>query len=224
MKYTIRKTAVPPSFHGQWNSTVWQQAPVLAIEHFHPQSSRHHPKTEAKLLYDDANLYVIFRVFDRYVRAVHTAYQDQVCNDSCVEFFVQPDPAKGYFNFEVNCIGTLLLSYIDDPTCTAAGFASYTRVPAALIQPMTIFHSLSGVIEPEITQPTDWIIEYNIPFSVLEAYVGTLSIQKETRWRGNFYKCGDRTSYPHWASWAPIGRTLNFHQPAYFGVLFFETS
>ena len=38
-------------------------------------------------------------------------------------------------------------------------------------------------------------------------------------WRANLYKCGDQTSHPHWASWAPIGEALNFHQPGFFGGL-----
>ena len=222
--YTIYKTAVKPALQAQWDVGAWQHVPALAIDHFHPRSSPHHPKTEAKLLYDDDNLYVIFRVFDRYVRAVCTIYQQQVCNDSCVEFFVQPDEAQGYFNFEVNCIGTLLLYYIEDPTRTTDGFAAYTRIPASLIQPMTIASSLSGPIDPEISTPTGWTVEYNVPFAVFRAYIGDFSIQGETAWRGNFYKCGDRTSHPHWASWSPIGNELNFHQPACFGELVFHRS
>lgn len=224
MNYTIYKTPTPPSCQGQWNSPVWQQASVLAVDHFHPRSRRHYPKTEAKLLYDDANVYAIFRVADQYVRAVCTTYQEQVCNDSCVEFFVQPDAAKGYFNVEVNCIGALLLYYIEDPTRTAVGFAAYIPVDSRLTQPITIFHSLSGIIEPEIVTPTEWIIEYNLPFSLFEAYIGVVDIQKGTTWKGNFYKCGDQTSHPHWSSWSPIGEALNFHQPAYFGELTFDDS
>ena len=37
----------------------------------------------------------------------------------------------------------------------------------------------------------------------------------------NFFKCADDSSHPHWASWAPIGEALNFHQPQYFAPLRF---
>ncbi|MEW6117215.1 MAG: carbohydrate-binding family 9-like protein, partial [Nitrospirota bacterium] len=40
-------------------------------------------------------------------------------------------------------------------------------------------------------------------------------------WRANFYKCGDATSHPHWASWAPV-EALNFHLPHCFGTICFE--
>jgi len=37
--------------------------------------------------------------------------------------------------------------------------------------------------------------------------------------RGNFFKCGDETSHPHWASWSPISEELNFHRPETFGSI-----
>ena len=62
------------------------------------------------MLYDERALSIIFRVEDRYVRAVAECFQDSVCTDSCVEFFVAPLPdSQAYFNFEVNCGGTMLL-------------------------------------------------------------------------------------------------------------------
>ena len=98
-----------------WDSPHWQAAEEARIEHFHADSSLHRPAAAAKLLYDAANLYLHFRVEDRYVVAKYTQFQDPVCRDSCVEFFVQPRPIGGYFNFEVNCAGTLLCYYIEDP-------------------------------------------------------------------------------------------------------------
>ncbi len=221
MKYIIHKTEITPSFAGEWDNPIWQQAQTLRVEHFHLQSSSHHPQTQAKVLYDDDNLYVLFRVDDQYVRAMHTDYQELVCQDSCVEFFVQPDPQQGYLNFEINCIGTMLLYYIEDATRTADGFEKYTPAPQELAQTMTIFHSIPGSVAEEITTPTTWYLEYNIPFTLLEAYLRPLHRAAGTTWRGNFFKCADHCSHPHWASWSPIGAALNFHQPQYFGILEF---
>jgi hypothetical protein len=53
---------------------------------------------------------------------------------------------------------------------------------------------------------------------VLERYVGPLAPLAGQVWRGNFYKCGDRTSHPHWAAWSPVDE-LNFHLPRCFGAL-----
>lgn len=224
MKYTIHRTATKPSYNGQWESSVWQQAQTLQVDNFHPQSSAHRPNTQVKLLYDEKNLYVIFRIEDQYVKAVYTEYQDPVCNDSCVEFFVMPKQGKGYFNFEINCIGTLLLYYIKDPRRTDDGFEQYEPIGKELVNRMTIFHSIPEKLKVEIETPLEWYIEYNIPFALFETYLGTLNKGEGRIWRGNFYKCGDHTSHPHWASWAPIGEALDFHQPDFFGVLEFGST
>lgn len=219
LKYVIHKTRTKPSFQGAWESPIWQKAETLRVDQFHPQSSSHHPQTRAKVLYDDDNLYVLFRVDDQYVRAVHTRYQSLVCQDSCVEFFVRPDPQKGYVNFEINCIGTMLLYYIEDPTRTATAFEKYTPVPKVLTQKMTMFHSIPEEVEEEITIPITWYLEYSIPFTLLEVYLGPLQRTPGTAWAGNFFKCADHSSHPHWGCWSAIGEALNFHQPKYFGTL-----
>ena len=87
----------------------WETAQSLALDFFFEHSSVHRPQTTAQVLYDDDQLYIRFAVADRYVRAVGKNYQDPVCQDSCVEFFVQPQPGWPYFNFEVNAGGCMLL-------------------------------------------------------------------------------------------------------------------
>ncbi len=234
MNYTIHWTETPPSLE-QWNDNSWQHANALQVEHFHHQSSQHRPGTEVKLLYGIETLYVFFRVADQYVKAVYTNYQDPVCNDSCVECFIMPaifqansfatnsPPVyQGYFNLEMNCLGTMLFSYIEDWTRAADGFAKSTPVPEDLARGIITVSSLPDTpIEQEITSRLDWRIGCAIPFSIFEQYLGPLDFRKDRPWRGNFYKCGDQTSHPHWASWSPIGSTLNFHQPDYFGTLEF---
>ncbi|MBI5094406.1 MAG: diguanylate cyclase, partial [Candidatus Hydrogenedentes bacterium] len=69
---------------------------------------------------------------------------------------------------------------------------------------------------------TEWADEYPIPRALFETYVGPLGRIDGQTWRANFYKCGDETSHPHWASWAPIGEELNFHQPQYFAPIHFD--
>ena len=87
--------------------------PRCASINFAGEQPVHFPRVQAKLAYDAAALYVIFQVADRYVRATAENYQDQVCEDSCVEFFFTPgeDISHGYFNLEVNCGGTVLFHH-----------------------------------------------------------------------------------------------------------------
>lgn len=207
-----------------WDGPRWQTAEEALIDHFHAASNRHRPAAAAKLIYDAANLHLRFRVGDRYVVAKHTQFQDPVCRDSCVEFFVQPRPDGGYFNFEINCLGTLLCYYIGDHARTANGFAKFTPLTCEHGRRIRIVHSLPSPVLREIEEPTIWHIGCTIPLAVLEAYAGPLGRFAGQTWRCNFFKCADDCSHPHWASWAPIGAELDFHQPQYFAPLHFATA
>jgi hypothetical protein len=219
--YTAYPVQGSSPFEESWDSPGWQAAEEARIDHFHAASSTHRPLVRAKLMYDAANLYLRFRVEDRYVVAKHTEFQDPVWRDSCVEFFAQPRESGGYFNFEINCGGAWLSYYIEDPTRTADGFAKFTRLSGEHGRQIRISHSLPSLVVPEREEPVEWHIGCMIPLEVLEAYTGSLGPLAGQTWRGNFFKCADDSSHPHWASWAPIGEELNFHQPKYFAPLRF---
>jgi len=191
-----------------------------SVDQVRPESSDHHPATHFALLHDPRALYLNFQVSDRYVRVVHSLLHAPVYKDSCVEFFVQPRPACGYFNFEINAGGTLLASYIEDPSRTPEGFKKFTRLPPELCREIEVTATLNAPIDPEITTPLAWALSLRLPLSVMEEFTGRLSCAPENVWRGNFYKCADATSHPHWISWSPV-KELNFHAPECFGELRF---
>jgi hypothetical protein len=220
--YRIRLAGRPPELTGAWDGPAWSAAPTLAIDRFHPKGSDHRPKTEAKLLHDGQTLYALFRVDDRYVRCVHTEFESDTYKDSCVEMFVQPEGRAGYFALEVNCGGAFSLRYIEDPTRTSNRFAKWRAVAPGDAAGVRVAHSMPDRVDPEVTEPVSWWVEVALPWRVLEPYCGPFGTLPGQRWRGNLFKCGDETSHPHWASWAPIGEQLNFHQPQYFGGLDFE--
>ena len=215
-QYTIRKTATPPALDGPFQQGAWGAAEEGRVAIFSEKGSDHRPDVRFRLLHDDASIYVRFEVKDQYVRAVQTAYQGMVCTDSCAEFFVRPRPDRGYFNFEINAGGTLLLYYIEDATRAPGGFRKFQPVSPEWGRKVRIWHSLPAVVDPEIAQPTTWGIGYAVPVALFEAYVGALGPLSGQTWRGNFYKCGDKTSHPHWGTWAPL-TALNFHLPECFG-------
>ena len=219
--YVVERATKKPELAGGWEHPSWAAANVLRVEWFHPKSSDHRPATQAKLLHDGRQLYVMFHVRDRYVRAIRTEYQSMVCRDSCVEFFVQPKGDCGYFNFEVNCGGTVLVYYVEDPARVGNGLAKHTVLPREFREAMQVRSSMPAPVEPEIEGPVQWWLAYSIPLRSFEPYVGSLGEASGQRWRGNFYKCGDETSHPHWASWQPLGEELNFHQPRFFAPIVF---
>jgi hypothetical protein len=218
MNYTIGKAGSAPRLEAQWEDPGWAQAGTLEIQHFRPESSDHHPRTSARLLYDARGIYGTFRVQDRYVRCLRTQYHDAVWKDSCVEFFTQPKPERGYFNVEFNCGGAFLCCHITNPEREGDWFKEFVKVPAGIGQTIQAHSSLPARIEPEITEPVVWTLSFFIPFALFEHYVGPLGTLPGQVWRGNFFKCAEENSHPHWASWSPVDE-FNFHRPNCFGAL-----
>lgn len=141
---------------------------------------------------------------------------------SGVELFVRPGGEGGYVALEVNAGGAFSLRFIEDWTRTTDRFAKWTAVPALAAARVRVAHTLPAVVDPEKAGPLTWLVKVALPLDLLESYCGPIVSEAKRAWRANLFKCGDQTSHPHWASWAPIGEALNFHQPQYFGTLRFD--
>ena len=216
--YTIKYVQNPP----QWESIEqWRSIPFVWIDNFHPEGSDHKPVTIVRVIYNQSGLYGLFEVKDTYVVCRYRGFQEPVWKDSCVEFFVQPNIEKGYFNFEFNCGGAMLCSWVKDYRISDGKFRNSQRLTADDVKGMEVFHTLPSKIEPEIQGLTEWQLGFHIPFTVFKTYIGELGEIGGMNWRGNFYKCADESSHPHWASWSPV-KELNFHMPDCFGTLRFE--
>jgi hypothetical protein len=219
-EYLVRRVEAAPGTTA-WDDRSWAKASVLAIDSFRPESSGHRPRCEARLVHTRDALAGIFRVLDRYVRCRHTRFQDPVYEDSCVEIFLQPKPEQGYLNFEMNCGGALLSTHITDHRRVPGGFEAFARLTPEEGRMVRIATSLTSPIEPEREEPLVWTLSFVIPVPLLEGRVGAIGALSGQQWRANLFKCGDRTSHPHWASWSPVDE-LNFHLPHCFGLLRFE--
>lgn len=204
---------------GKWDKPVWEKVKPIRIENRMGEEPRFRPITEAKMLYDASNVYIIFRVHDKFVQSTVTAYNGEVSSDSCVEFFFSPNSAEPglYFNLEVNAGGTPLIFFITNP------WTKFTKLSDTLINEIEIAHSLPAVVNPEITEEVTWTIEYRIPLGILKQFTNVTMPNPGVTWRGNFYKTGSRTSNPHYYTWSPVSNPEpNFHLPAYFGKLTFN--
>jgi hypothetical protein len=218
--YSILPAVRRPSLDPDWRDPFWAPAETLTIQHFRPEGSDHRPPTAARLVYDAKGIHGIFRVEDQFVLCTHRRFQSEVWKDSCVEFFAQPRPGSGYFNFEFNCGGALLASYIVNPERTPNGFKEFSRLSFELGQQIQVRSSLPRRLDPELQDPVVWRLRFFIPFSVFERYLGPLGPIKGQKWRGNFYKCAEENSHPHWGAWAPVEK-VDFHRPDLFGTIRF---
>ena len=163
------------------------------------------PEVTFRIAHSDDALAVMFEVEEDHLRAVAMSAEENVWEDSCVEFFVENPAGEGYFNFEVNCIGTMLAAKRISRT-------EATLFNAEQMGKIRCFGSLAKApIDSRGAGQKWWMVEV-IPFSLL----GLKSAPKSLRC--NFYKCGDKCARPHFLSWSPIDKPEpNFHCPEFFG-------
>lgn len=211
---------IKESFSGDFKDYIklFNFSEKASINNFRSEGSDHKPETTAKLISCPNGLLGKFEVHDKYVIARHTEYNSMVCEDSCVEIFIKPNELKGYINFEFNCLGTIHCSYITDHRRTEDGFKKWEKIPKELGSKILLKTTHSVPIDSEIIDSIYWEVLFFIPFYLLEKYVGKLNFDS---WRGNFYKCADKSSHFHWGAWNPVSK-LNFHAPSDFGIFNFH--
>ncbi|MCI5778864.1 MAG: carbohydrate-binding family 9-like protein [Lentisphaeria bacterium] len=215
-RYTVKRSAVPVALDAGWDSEIWRGAETAAVDFgFDRNVSGHTPEVRIRMLYDDRRICGLFQVHDRYVIARKTADQQAVCQDSCVEFFVKPATDARYFNFEMNCGGTMLLYHVTK--CVPGG---YDPVPQADLDTIERYHSLPHLITEEITEPVTWYLGFGIPIAFFEKFSGIDPNLAGQKWTANFTKCADRCSHPTWLSWQELSK-CSFHMPDEFGELIF---
>lgn len=167
----------------------------------------YHPITVFSAAYTTKYLYVDFFVRGNFLRAVNYTNNSPVSDDSCVECFLSIPGSREYWNFEFNCIGTINASHREsreNPVrLSDEELSQIKRYASCGTRP---FEEMEGLFA--------WNLVVAIPFSLL----GLKIEDSETLLKGNFYKCGSKTSSPHFLSWTPINTPKpDFHRPEFFG-------
>jgi hypothetical protein len=95
-------------------------------------------------------------------------------NDSCMEFFLSPDPARSqrYLNWEFNPVGAMYLSI---------GAGRHDRVAIPRENYRELFQVKTSVHDK------GWNLEYRIPFSFIQEFFPLVELQPAYAVRGNFY-------------------------------------
>lgn len=181
----------------------WDTISPLAISHLQ-WSSPTPIHGEARLCWNEEAIHIQLRAWESDIRAVHHGRPCAVCEDSCLEFFIQPcENDLRYFNFEFNYNCSLYLGFGDS-------IATLTRLlvedEVALFAPKT--RRLTG----------GWEVAYRIPFAFIRRFFPDYAPYSGMAFRANCYKCGDCTPLPHYLSWNPITcAEPSFHRPQDFG-------
>ena len=217
--YTVKRLREAMKIDGNWNKPQWRSVKALYLSHYMGQIPSFRPKVHVKMMYDDDNLYVIFKVNDRFVRSVIEEYNGPVSTDACVEFFFSPDinfPER-YFNLEINAGGVPLMAY------HVYQQKEYQKFSVEDLKKIEIAHSLPGKVDPQITMPVIWTIEYKLSFSILKKYGSVIYPEAGKTWNANFYKTASKGSNPHYITWSRVDNSKpNFHLPQFFGKLNFS--
>ena len=164
------------------------------------------PKTSVTLGYDEEGLTLHFTTDETNLRATETEHNTFVYKDSCMEAFIQFDPAHDshYINIEINPNGA---AFAACGTCRE----DYGMVAVEDIETLGVRTAV---------HEDGWEIFYRIPVAFVKKYIPSYRHGEGARLRANFYKCGDETDHPHFASFAPIGvAEPDFHRPEYFAEL-----
>ena len=218
-EYTVVKLKQPMLIDANWEKPQWQGVEAFEINNYMGEIPKFRPTTQVKMMYDDNNVYVIFKVQDQFVRCMAQQINGDVWEDAAVELFFAPDsniPLQ-YFNLETNCGGTPLMYYVIVPR------KDNKILKEDEIKQIEIAHSLPKKIDPEITDPVTWTLEYRIPIEMLQKYSNVTLPKKDVVWKANFYKIATNNSNPHYITWSVVDNPEpDFHLPQFFGTLIFQ--
>jgi len=217
--YKVARLNEPMKIDAKWDKPQWKNVAPIEINNFMGTIPAFKPEAQAKMMYDDNYLYLIFHVKDRYVRCITNEINGPVWEDGAVEFFFAPDTEKPllYFNLETNCGGTPLMHFNLVPRKESK------RLSTDDIKLIEMAHTLPQIIDPEMKDPVTWTLEYRIPIAMLEKYFTITRPSKGVVWRANFYKIAENSSNPHYITWSLVEiEKPDFHRPEFFGKLIFE--
>jgi Carbohydrate-binding family 9 len=216
-RYTIYHAEAPISVDARVDEPAWRHAPLLSDFHFNWWKSGEKERTEARMLWDDKNLYVSYVCHDKHISASVTQRHGPVSNDDCVEIFISPNPDKvtNYYTFEINAIGTMLNRcktswWTGPPTWNPEGVRWRT--------------SLDGMhVKRESASDSEWTVELAIPFENFSRDAAHVPPQDGDVWRLNLYRTGGITNKQD-SSWSPMPPgNQSFHRPESFGTVQFST-
>ncbi len=213
--YEIHRATGPITIDARLDEPAWRKAPIAGAFHFNWYKEGEKEATDARLLWDDSNLYVSWYCHDRHISASVTKRHGPVSNDDCVEIFLSPNPAKvrNYYTFEINAIGAMLNRCRTDwwtgpPTWEPEGVRYRTSLPA---------------LEPKRESPDDhdWTVELAIPLANFAHDAAHTPPEPGDTWRINLFRTGGITNRQN-SSWSPIPPpTTSFHTPEAFGTVRF---
>ena len=187
---------------------IWEKVPYLDINTPLFVGEEVFITAKGQICYDENALYVRLSCDEEEIRAEEKNPLGEVCADSCMEFFFCPmEGDERYFNIECNLTGAIFL-----------GMGSN-------VQTLVRFIPEEPAILPKGKKlEKGWEVTYTVPYSFIRQFFPEFKVFSGKKIRANCYKCGDKTSRPHYFTWNPVPvlECASYHNPKEFGQMHFE--
>jgi hypothetical protein len=219
--YVCRKATGDIQVDGKLNEGDWKGAEEIQLLDNSGKGAAMRPKTSAKMLWDEKNLYVAFVSEDSDIRATMKQRDQYLWTEEVVEIFV--GRTDMYIEIEVNPLNTLFDGLID-----LRGQTGRPKFDVDAIARVNFDIKHETVVEGTVENPKDkdvcWVVELAIPHTALKD-IHPVPPKDGHVWRLNLYRidrsleAGKVTSAA--GAWSPTGGW--FHDPARFGKLIFRS-
>lgn len=216
--YVVRKARGPITIDDKPHPEQWKHA--MAIKGFVVPIT-HQPaksETEARMLYDDQNLYIYVFARDQDLRAKLTKRTDPLWNEDVVELFLKPSAKPPYYEFEVNPIGTVMALAIPD------------RAKKGTLEEMSQWETgiqsavrVAGTVNNSDDVDDFYVVLLAIPFKNLQ-FIGGKAPPSGEAWKFSFCRYDYSKFYgkiPEESASAPL-TTDSFHRYEDYSTLKFE--
>ena len=222
-RHTCVRASGPIRVDGKLDEPAWAEAGRAALAHCFVTRQGVPPlATTARLLWDDANLYVAFECEDTDAFGREASRDSELWEEEVVEVYVDPEgDGKDYLEFEVNPRNAIIDLKI--PSAEQVKGKNYMRFRTWNAEGWKTAVQVNGTVDNRDDTDRGWTAEMAIPLSDL-AQADALPPRPGATWRVQLYRIerakslGDK---PMFAAWSP---TEKFHDPTRFGLLVFGSN
>ena len=203
---------------GKLDERAWAEASPVPLGHCYITRQGKPPlATAARLLWDDANLYIAFECTDPDIFGRQAGRDSELWEEEVVEVYVDPEgDGKDYLEFEVNPRNAV----IDLKIASADQVKHYKRWREWNSQGWKTAVQVDGTLDDREDTDRGWTVEMAIPLADLAPVRPKLGAS----WRLQLYRI-DRSKplgeKPMFAAWSA---TDTFHKPTRFGRLVFGSN
>jgi hypothetical protein len=212
--YVIYRVEEPLTIDGVLDEPAWQAAPTIALREAQQGGEPRQP-TVARLLWDDAHLYVSWVCEDRDIWGTMTRRGDPIYDEEVVELFLDADrDGIGYVEIEVSPRNTVLDLFMlnrDDRWKQLWSWQSKGLKTAVVVE---------GDPTRRGTDDVRWTVEMALPLVDLMTAPHVPPLPGDV-WLGNLYRIDRADDGDEFSAWSPVYRDT-FHTPARFGQLCFS--